>query len=150
MRYGSPEEAKAIVQGLLDGVDTAYMTGDFSEHMKYVHVPHHIRSESEAFPIRNEREMEIAFRTFKDHTDERGAVSCKRTCISAKFKGRDKIEALHTVGYYDANGELSLPLTETTTVTMHIGLNWKICASTNTTTITTGAMEAVRASMAES
>ena len=147
MRYGKPEEAKRIVQELLDGIDDAYMTEDFDKQIQLVHVPHHIRTESEAFPIRTSEEMKVAFFSFLDHTKSLGGVTCKRTCHSAKFRGRDKIESIHDVEYFDVNGNHVLPVTQTTGITMHIGLSWRICASTNTTKITTGAGDAVRESL---
>ena len=144
MRYGDPAEAKKIVQDLLDGIDQAYTSGDFDLHCQLVHVPHHIRTQTEAFAIRNVDEMRTAFNIFREHTLGFGGVKCKRTCQSAKFKGRDKIESVHTVEYFDENGTHVMPVTDTTVMTMHVGLGWRICASTNTTKISTGASDALR------
>lgn len=147
MRYGDPEEAKQIVQDLLDKVDAAYRAGEFSLFRGIMHTPHHIRNKAEAFHIRDTDALKLAFHTFYDYTNGLGAVDCKRVCLDARFKTRDSIQATHDVTYFDAAGNAVRPTTVTKCVVMLMGVDWKICGSDNTGDVATGVADAVHSKL---
>lgn len=145
MRYGDPAEAQKIVQGLLDQVDLAYRTHDFDIFVEVMHTPHHLRNQAEAMHIRDLNELKTAFDAFHRYTSQDlGAVDCKRNCIEAKFKTRDRIEAFHDVTYFAEDGTKVRPTTHTKCVVMTMGISWKICGSDNSGDVATGAAKAVQ------
>jgi len=125
---GQATEARQIYQGLLDDIVQSYVDRDFEAFQQYIHVPHHFRTATETFVLRDMNDLKKLFFRYIDQCDEDGLTDYKRFCLEAKFRSPDRIQGTHESHMF-AGDELICPVFKATSIVMRIRGQWMVCAS---------------------
>ena len=141
------KEAFDIVQDLLDRTDEAFFAADMPVLASTLHLPYHFGVESSVIRIETYEELVAAFDWYRTYVTDLGATNCKRTCLKAKFRTQDVINATFDLTFFDDDGKVVLAAEPSETVAMYLGLEWRFCTSDSKTKIDTDFEKPVRDEM---
>lgn len=125
---GRAAQAKEIYQNLLDGIVQCYFDRDFQSFRNFIHVPHHFRTATDTFVLRDVNALENMFHRYIDHCEDAGLTDYKRFCLSAKFRTPDRIEGTHE-SHLMCGTEPMCPVFRSTSILMRMHGSWMVCAS---------------------
>ncbi len=137
MGLPSKTDAFEIVQDLLDRTDVAFFAGDMPALAATLHLPYHFGVASSVIRIETHDELVAAFGFYRKYVSDLGATNCKRTCISAKFKTQDVINAKFDLSFFDDDGNTIIKAEPSDTIAMYLGLEWRFCTSDSKTKLKT-------------
>ena len=104
-------EAIAIHSRLLEDSRLGLVTGDFERFLSCFHLPNIISTWEGATVFETPADMRRVFDGMLAHLTAMKVTRYERSCISAHFIGRDKIEAIHESRFYDKDGFVAVPST---------------------------------------
>lgn len=132
------EQAKAVYQEVMDTIDASYAARDFDRFAQVMHIPHHVRTKSETFDIRDVASLRSAFVEYTEYARLHGALTFRRTCLTANFRTRDSIYGSHELAFLNADGEHAAPKSTTHSIIMRMNGTWRVCGSDINITFDTG------------
>ncbi len=149
MASGSPYEAARIYQDLLDRINDAYATGDFGAFAELVYVPHHLRTSTKTYVLRDRDQLKKMFEEFISHLTNLRVDNFIRECKSAEFRGADRIEGDH-LSHMLRGTDYVEPMFRSRSLLMRVGQSWMVCASENRVNENSASCQALEAAIIKS
>ncbi len=122
------EEARAVVQHLLDVTGAAYAARDFAAFAPHFLVPGDVHSFGAVRLIADLADLHDLFTEIMAYFDGIRLTALERECIAAEFDGPDKIKATHVTRMMCGNDLLATPFAGFSLLRRVEGA-WKIASS---------------------